>query len=237
MSQIFDALLRSEAERGGRDAAAQSEATDLLRSVENHTSAQWEFSVPTKVSTGMELESGFPFERVVVPSQGDSFLKQEAHAGSWRAEPVDLWSQFRTISVAPAAEGRLVCLTEQVDATAEAFRLLDVRLRDLRQTRPLNRLLITSTVPQEGKSTVAANLGCTLAHITGEKTLLIEGDIRRPSLSKIFSIGDMAGLCELLRGSRSLAECVYRVEGTGIWILPAGKAAAAPLELMQSKNL
>lgn len=237
MSQIFDALLRSETERDGNDPAARSEATELLRSVENHASSQWESSVPTISSTGTGLESGFPFERVVVPSQPDSFPAQGVLRGSWNPEPADLWSRFRTIHVAPAAEGRLVCLNDEVDATAEAFRLLGVRLRDLRRTRPLNKLLITSTVPQEGKSTVVANLGCTLAHITGEKILLVEGDIRRPSLTRIFSLGEVTGLCELLRGTCSLAECIYRVEGTGIWILPAGKASAAPLELMQSNNL
>ena len=177
------------------------------------------------------------FDYGSVLPRSDSFDEQKVFRGSWHTERPDIWSQFRAIPVTPDAEGRLVCLAEQSDATSEAFRLLGVRLKDLRQTRPLNKLLITSTVPQEGKSTVAANLACALAHKTGEKTLLLEGDIRRPSLSRIFQLGQVAGICEWLRGERSLAECIYRIEGTGIWILPAGGVAATPLELMQSKKL
>jgi len=237
MSQIFDALLRSEAERGGNDPAVQAEATELLRRVENQASSQWGTPAVEDLRDGAEIEARLVFDAAAGPAHGDTFEADGTFHGSWHAERPSIWSQFHSISVTPAAEGRLVCLAEQGDATSEAFRLLGVRLKDLRQTRPLNKLLITSTVPQEGKSTVAANLACTLAHKTGEKTLLLEGDIRRPSLSTIFKLGEVAGICEWLRGERSLTECIYRVEGTGIWVLPAGKAAATPLELMQSKRL
>jgi capsular exopolysaccharide synthesis family protein len=76
-----------------------------------------------------------------------------------------------------------------------------------------------------------------LAHISKEKTLLVEGDIRRPSLSRMFQLDKMTGMCEWLRGEHELAECIYRIETAGIWVLPAGKPAASPLELMQSKKL
>jgi capsular exopolysaccharide synthesis family protein len=239
MSQIFDALLRSEAERGGNDPVAQAEATELLRSVENKAFSQWEFSALEVSRNGAATEPRQVMEPepAVPPPPSGSLDVQGVFRGSWHTEAPDIWSQFRAISITPAAEDRLASLAEQTDATAEAFRLLGVRLKDMRQTRPLNKLLITSTVPQEGKSTVAANLACTLAHLSGEKTLLVEGDIRRPSLSGVFQLAGKAGICEWLREENTLAECVYRVEGAGIWILPAGKAAAAPLELLQSKKL
>jgi capsular exopolysaccharide synthesis family protein len=237
MSQIFDALLRSESERGGNDPAAQAEATELLRSVENQASIQWDFSALSDSRNGNGAHETSLIEQEAVRQHSDAFDAQAAFHHPWHSERPSDSNPFRSISITPTAEDRLVCLTDQADATAEAFRLLGVRLKDLRQTRPLNKLLITSTVPQEGKSTVAANLACTLAHITGERTLLVEGDIRRPSLSRVFQMGDGAGICEWLREERDLPDCIYRVDGAGICILPAGKAAATPLELMQSKKL
>jgi capsular exopolysaccharide synthesis family protein len=237
MSQIFDALLRSEVERGGADSAMQAEATELLQTFENQAASQWESS-----ALGDSFNKATPEQAKVFEPETD--LRRTGlldalgafHASS-ESERASIWTQFRSISVAPSAEGRLVCLTEQPDATAEAFRLLGVRLKDLRQARPLNKLLITSTVPQEGKSTVAANLACTLAHKSGEKVLLMEGDIRRPSLSRMFQLGKVSGICEWLQGERSLGECIYRLEGAGIWAFPAGNGATAPLELMQSERL
>ncbi len=237
MSQIFDALLRSESERGGDDPVAQAEATELLRSVENQASAQWEFPAPVDSRCESGIGERSEIEREAARLRSGSLDTQASLHGSWHSGRPSIANQFRSVSVTPNAEDRLVCLAEQADATAEAFRLLGVRLKDLRQTRTLNKLLITSTVPQEGKSTVAANLACTLAHITGEKILLVEGDIRRPSLSRIFQFGDVSGMCEWLREERDLADCIYRVEGAGICILPAGKASATPLELLQSKKL
>ncbi len=165
------------------------------------------------------------------------FEAREPLRRPWDAERSQIWNQFRSIPFTPDGEDRLVCLTGQAEPAAEAFRLLGVRLKHMRQIRPLNKLLITSTAPQEGKSTVAANLACTLAHITREKILLVEGDVRRPSLSRIFQLSNLAGMCEWLRGERGLAECIYRIEAAGIHVFPAGKAAAAPLELMQAKKL
>ena len=85
-------------------------------------------------------------------------------------------------------ESRLVSVAEEGSLGAEKFRFLAVRLRQLRQNRPLKKVLITSTIPQEGKSTVAANLACTLARRKRHKTLLLEGDLRRPNITRQFGI-------------------------------------------------
>ena len=69
---------------------------------------------------------------------------------------------------------------------------------------------------------VAANLACTLALRTQQKVLLLEGDVRRPTQSKIFGISNRPGICEWLNGERTLIKSMYRLEGPGIWIFPAG---------------
>jgi capsular exopolysaccharide synthesis family protein len=149
----------------------------------------------------------------------------------------DVFSQFQTLEVKWTPQSRLVSLAEEESLAAEAFRLLAVRLIQIGRARKLKKVLITSTLPQEGKSMVAANLACTLARRANQKVLLLEGDLRRPSLSDQFGIGKNQGLCEFLDGERALKECIYKLEVAGLWMLPAGSAHGNVLELLQSAKM
>ena len=84
---------------------------------------------------------------------------------------------------------------------------------------------------------VAANLACTLARRHQQKTLLLEGDLRRPALSEMFGLGKLPGLCDWLQGEPSPMRSIYRLEGPGLWFLPAGSSPKNALELMQSSRL
>jgi len=236
MSQIFDALLRSEAERAGGEAATDVEATELLRHVEREAAFRF-----TSETSPNEIEAAVLAARQMVLDSAETLAPEAAKADKTSPNPVaaprGLWEQFQSLPGESSSEGRLVCYTDRATPTAEAFRLLTVRLRELRQSRPLNKLLITSTVPREGKSTVAANLACTLAQKKEEKVLLLEGDIRRPGLSKIFNLERASGICQVLQGSQTLGESIYRLEGPGVWVLPAGSTSSTPQGLLQSKKL
>ena len=134
-------------------------------------------------------------------------------------------------------QSRLVCITDKESLAAEKFRFLGVRLRQLQQQRPLKKVLITSTIPQEGKTTVAANLACTLARRNQYKTLLLEGDLRRPALAQLFGLGKIPGISEWLQGERGPMTSIYYLDGAGLWLLPAGSAPRNPLDLMQPGRL
>jgi capsular exopolysaccharide synthesis family protein len=137
-----------------------------------------------------------------------------------------------------AANSRLVCLNDQRSLGAEKFRVLGLRLRNLREKRKLKRVVVTSTIPEEGKSLIAANLALNQARSRVLKTLLIDGDLRRPTLARLFGLSaSLPGLTECLRGERTLAEIVYRLDGSRLWFLPAGLPPENPLELMQSGRL
>jgi capsular exopolysaccharide synthesis family protein len=146
-------------------------------------------------------------------------------------------SQFPTLPVVLPADSKLVCLTAPESFGAEKFRFLGVRLRQLQHNRPFKRVLITSTIPEEGKSTVSANLATILARRQQPKILLLEGDLRRPSLSKQFGLGRMPGLSDWLQGESRPITQIYRLEGPNLWFLPAGRPPENPLELMQSGRL
>jgi capsular exopolysaccharide synthesis family protein len=238
MSHIFDALQRSEGEETGADLSAELEAPDVLRRAERRAALKWEEEALVKQAT---LTNGA--ERMSSPGAEVEALDDTAEAAAAINEPAstdessDIFSKFQSLEVFLVPEKRLVCLTDTESLAAEAFRLLAVRLRHLRRDRPLRKMLITSTIPQEGKSMVAANLACTLAIRTHQRVLLLEGDVRRPTFSQLFGLGRNPGLCECLQGERTLETSIYRLEAAGLWILPAGSAPSNALELLQSGKL
>ena len=139
---------------------------------------------------------------------------------------------------APATDSKLVCLLDQGGLAAEKFRVLGLKLRHLRERRKLKRIVVTSSIPQEGKSLIAANLALNQSRSKILSTVLIDGDMRRPDLASRFGFHrNLAGLSEVLRGERQLSEVVYKLQGSGLWFLPAGMTPENPIELMQSGRL
>lgn len=235
MSQIFDALQRSEAERNGKKGpAVDARAIDLLQRAESSVTTTR--SVGDSPSTWEPALRHEPPVEVAEPIQGNDGVDNfRAGAPLLRVEergegPM----QCETLSISPSPDSHLVCLPDTESPAAEAFHLLGVRLRHMRRQRQLKKILITSTIPQEGKSMVASNLACTIALRTQQKVLLLEGDVRRPTQSKIFGLPKKPGICEWLNGDRTLIKSMYRLEGPEIWILPAGMATGNSLELLQS---
>jgi capsular exopolysaccharide synthesis family protein len=146
-------------------------------------------------------------------------------------------AEFPTLEVSVGAASRLVFLSEPESLAAEKFRFLGVRMRQLQQGRSLKRILVTSTISEEGKSTVSANLAGVLARRKRHKVLLIEGDLRRPVLANRFGLGPLDGLSEWLRGDLQTLTNIYYLKGPDFWILPAGLPPKNPLELLQSGRL
>jgi succinoglycan biosynthesis transport protein ExoP len=100
---------------------------------------------------------------------------------------------------------------------------------------PKKTLLVTSSVPGEGKSTVAINLA--LAHAQTKRVLLIDADMRRPSIAKVLGLDNThPGLSMLVLGMVKLENCVYKIEGTTLEVLTAGSIPPNPLELLISEK-
>lgn len=98
---------------------------------------------------------------------------------------------------------------------------------------PKKTLVVTSSVPGEGKSTVAINLA--LAHAQTKRVLLIDADMRRPTIAKVLGLDNThPGLSMLTLGMEKLETCVYKIEGTNLDVLTAGSIPPNPLELLLS---
>jgi capsular exopolysaccharide synthesis family protein len=180
---------------------------------------------------------GEGFEFPLVSSLATEMAQTAAEEEIGKFVTTDL-EHFQSLPISVSSESRMVCLTDQASLGAEKFRFLAVRLRQLQLARAqLKKVLITSTIPEEGKSMVAANLAISLAHRRQQKILLVEGDLRRPSLSTRFGLQQLPGLSEWLRGNRDPITNLYRLEQASLWFLPAGELLENPLELMQSGRL
>ncbi|MGC1484115.1 MAG: CpsD/CapB family tyrosine-protein kinase [Candidatus Acidiferrum sp.] len=144
----------------------------------------------------------------------------------------------RSVMVQPPQTSRLVAWTVPNSLGAEKFRALAVRLDDIRRKHQLNSLQVTSSVINEGKSFVAANLAVTLAKYSGFKTLLIEGDLHRPTLGPMFGLKNLQGLSDWWSGrNQDLGRYLLRFTGTALWFLPAGKACDRPSDILRSAQL
>lgn len=145
------------------------------------------------------------------------------------------------IGVLQAGPGSRVVIQSAPHSTqAEAFRRLRTNLQffDLPQDEDdadarVRTLLVTSSVAGEGKSTVAANVAATLAE-TGARVLLVDTDLRRPSVAATLGLEGAAGLTTVLRGQAAVAEVVQEWGTSGLQVLTAGKVPPNPSELLGS---
>jgi len=223
MSRIFDALQRSGVEKAG------VEYPDVVSVITEF------LEVPA-----LEVQPASPQPTESAPPE---LPRPELRIEELRPDVLDIQkptshelSEFPSLSVSLTTASRLVFFTEPDSLAAEKFRFLGVRLRQIQQSRSLKKVLVTSTIPEEGKSFVSANLAGVLAR-RKQKVLLIEGDLRRPTLSKLFGVEKLVGLGEWLQGDRQRLNNIYRLDGPGLWLMPAGVPPTNPLELMQSGSL
>nr|WP_010133594.1 polysaccharide biosynthesis tyrosine autokinase [Microbulbifer agarilyticus] len=116
---------------------------------------------------------------------------------------------------------------------SEAVRTLRTSLVLSHLEKPAKIISVTSSVPGEGKTTVSENLAFSLVQM--EKVLLIDADMRRPSVGKDFGLPVyQPGLSNLIAGSATLPECVYHDEQSGLDVIPAGAVPPNPQELLAS---
>lgn len=119
--------------------------------------------------------------------------------------------------------------------SAEAYRLLRTNLEYSSIDKSLKSIVVTSTEPGEGKSTVAGNLAIILGE-SGKKVILIDADLRKPSLHKKFKVSNGLGLTDCLIGKCKLTDVLKKIDDN-VLIIPAGNKAPNPAEIIASKSM
>lgn len=130
----------------------------------------------------------------------------------------------------------LIAHAEPKSQVSEAFRSLRTGIHFSSISRKKQVLLVTSTFPGEGKSTVSANLACILAQ-TGDRVVVVDCDLRRSTLHQKFGLEKEPGLTNLLAGDNSLGETLRQTPIPNLFFLSAGATPPNPAELLGSREM
>jgi receptor protein-tyrosine kinase len=132
----------------------------------------------------------------------------------------------------------LVVVNEPGSPIAERYRRLRLKVDQSRvDETPRQIILVTSAVPEEGKTTTSINLALAFAERLGRKTLLVDGDLRRPALTRYIVPPPLLGLSEVLTGEVSAEHVLVEIKSTRLTVFPAGAPSSNPQALLQSEDL
>jgi non-specific protein-tyrosine kinase len=119
---------------------------------------------------------------------------------------------------------------------AEAFRRLRINLSTPDRDVPIHTLLVTSADPGEGKTTLAANLAYAMAQ-SKQKTLIVDCELRLPTVHRIFDLPNEIGLSSILKQEVTLSQAIRDSNLPGLWILTSGPVPSNPSELINSPQM
>lgn len=138
-----------------------------------------------------------------------------------------------SIPVVKRKAARVPATHEPLSTRAEAYRRVQTNLSFVDATTPARVIVVTSSVPGEGKSTTAINLASTFAE-SGSRVLLIDSDMRRPSIATVLGLEDAAGLTTALVGRSAMTDLVQRYGPGPLDVLPLGPIPPNPHQLIAS---
>ncbi|EYR65126.1 chromosome partitioning protein [Actinotalea ferrariae CF5-4] len=135
-----------------------------------------------------------------------------------------------------AVNDHLIVQSNPMSLVAESFRRLRTNLQFLSAEEQPRALIVTSSLPEEGKSTTAANLALTLAD-SGARVILVDADLRRPSVANYMGLEGTAGLTTVLIGRASLEDVVQPWGAGHLHVLTSGQIPPNPSELLGSQAM
>ncbi len=129
--------------------------------------------------------------------------------------------------------GDLFVHTHPKSSVAECCRSIRTNLLFMSPDQPLRRLLVTSSGPQEGKTTTAISLAIAMAQ-SGSRVLIVDTDMRRPRLHRAFGTSNEVGLSSAVVGEAPIDTCIKSTEIPNLWVLPCGPIPPNPAELLHA---
>ena len=132
--------------------------------------------------------------------------------------------------------GKITSLEKPQSNISESYRTIRTGIEFSNLDKNLKVICITSSKKDEGKTTVLSNLGVSFAKID-KKILLIDADLRNPSLSKMFDTSNSQGLMDILLGKKNIQECIKKTKQENLYILTGGTIPPNPSEVLSSKKM
>ena len=209
MSRIHQALRRAEKELKGTQIEAEESPKAALEEVKRKRgiSVNWQEMTPPPVT-----------------AQGSALLVPEGDPASWKELPV-------------LADRKVVIVTTPDSAASREFAALGQKMVQLQAAGNLKTVLITSSVDSEGKTLTAVNLSAALAVERGQKVLLIDANLRNPSVHKQLGFPSASGLSQLLEGNSRIDDVLLRTNLSGLCVIQAGDSLENPVELLNTQKM
>jgi capsular exopolysaccharide synthesis family protein len=154
-----------------------------------------------------------------------------------RVWPADVDATEPEPADVPHISPLFVAATHPSSSAAEQYRLLRTRLEGRDRGRRAQLVLVTSPGAGDGKTTTSANLALTMAQDFNHSVVLVEADMRRPTLAGLCGISPERGLVDVLIGSSPLEEVLVQPPGQNLFVLPAGQATGRSAELLGSSMM
>lgn len=221
MSRIHEALKKAEQER------AVIATTETAVPPFQTESAAEEQVAPTR-SNEMPLQSGDLLSRTVVTSSrgaGEYLRFDDLRARC--AHPV--WHFDPNVNV--------FANTDSTAGGSEQFRTLRSRLYQMRTNQPLRTLLVTSSIPTEGKTFVTNNLAQAIVRQPDRRALIIDADLRRSRLHVPLGAPSSPGLTDYLRGTADMVSIIQQGEEGNLCFIPGGDEVTNPSELIANGRM
>lgn len=131
---------------------------------------------------------------------------------------------------------RIISITKPKSPVAEAYRGIRTSIEFSNLDKELKVINVTSSMQNEGKSTVMANLAVSFANLD-KKVLIMEGDLRNPSVHRMFNISNINGLTDILVNNKSFLDCVYCTDVKNLHVLTCGPIPPNPSEMLSSNKI
>lgn len=224
MSRIHEALKKAEQER----AAHQNSAAPDSLFAPAQVISQQAVATPHTAATphAAEVPSDIMATTAVMPIPPAGYLRFEEIRTRC---PKPSWSLEPSINVFATGDSSL--------PGAEQFRTLRSRLYQLRGTQPLRTILVTSSVPGEGKTFVSSNLAQAIVRQPDRRALIIDADLRRPRLHLPFGAPLAPGLTDYLRGEADEFCVIQNGHESNLCFIPGGNEVTNPSELLANGRM
>lgn len=154
-----------------------------------------------------------------------------------------VWTPEDETETAPAApatgglDGRLVAALAPHSLAAEQYRLLRTRITQSESGRAFRSIIVTSPAKGDGKSLTAANLALTMAQEFQQRVVLVDADLRRPSIHDLFGVPETPGLTAVLMGGAAVDDALVPIPDQRLTVMPCGTIPSHPAELLASSGM
>ena len=240
MGRVYDALRRAAAQPGGnrkkpdnskRRSAANGSLLTGAREIEEQL-----LSSSSILISPYAAESSASTAHTADAPGGSALpggLASRAAGATLDAAGAARAAEFMSYTISTArVEPHLVAVTQPRSAYCEQFRSLRTRILQAGEHQQMRVFVVTSSGIGEGKTLTALNLAWLLAQTEGVRALIIDSDLRQPCATDYLGLDLPAGLSEVLGGEVALEDAIVRLEPSGLYLLPGGRAREDVAEML-----